>query len=277
MNFEAILAIASHMNAPGPRFRRAYHKKTAVWLDEQFFHLLKLLGVDSLMEVGAHGADASIRFAEAGGSSVAIEANPYIYAEKTRDSQKFGVNTVNCAVGETPTVQDLWLYSDSPTDGRSSLRKQEGVSYRGNRIAVRTIDDLRKEYLPDSQGLSLWIDVEGCSLEVLKGAQETLLDTRTKCLKVEVEANEFWEGQSLAPEVHRYLRGKGFDRFLRDMEYGNQYNVIYVRESLCPDLFELHKQAVEALMNLRLTSWERGKDLAQRLVRRAQSAVHKSE
>lgn len=51
---------------------------TAKELDELFFKIAEYLKVKYLIECGAHGAEASIRFIKQGGKAIAIEANPYI-------------------------------------------------------------------------------------------------------------------------------------------------------------------------------------------------------
>lgn len=76
----------------------------------------------------------------------------------------------------------------------------------------------------------IWIDVQGGELDAFRGARETLRDV--KLIMTEVGLGSYYQGQSLKPDIDKFLRSCGFrelpEGFERCFEY--EGNAIYVRE-----------------------------------------------
>jgi FkbM family methyltransferase len=68
----------------------------------------------------------------------------------------------------------------------------------------------------------LKLDTQGSEYEVLQGGLETL--AKTKKLKVEVEKDEWYVGQKIAPEVDEYIKSFGFTRYKTN---DNKYHADY--------------------------------------------------
>ena len=72
--------------------------------------------------------------------------------------------------------------------------------------------DLLDNYTKDLHTIDfLKLDTQGSEYEVLKGGLETL--AKTKRLKVEVEYDQWYKGQKIAPEVDEFITSLGFSRY----------------------------------------------------------------
>ena len=110
-------------------------------------------------------------------------------------------------------------FYNTAKDNCSSLREPNGkVLLKRNRadiaqyttITVET--DLLDNYTKDLEVIDfLKLDTQGSEYEVLLGGLETL--TKTKELKVEVEFDQWYKGQKIAPEVDKYIKSLGFERY----------------------------------------------------------------
>lgn len=84
----------------------------------------------------------------------------------------------------------------------------------------------------DLRGLPccLWIDAEGASAQVLAGSEAIL--PQITSLYIEVELNEYWEGQWKDIQLFEWLLEHNFIPTLRDFEYRFQYNCIWINKNL---------------------------------------------
>ena len=238
-------AAADRMRGKSERHRKLYRRKTASWLDDCFFRILRSLKVKHLVECGAHEAAASVRFIRDGGAlALAVEANPFTFSTKTVHAQHTeGVVVVNCGVGVEPGELDFFIPASGSTDGSASFLRKEGVEYFSQRVKVLTLDALYRENFSVVERTGLWIDVEGLGLDVLRGGSQLLEQPNCLVIKIEVEAAQFWSGQSRSDAVNKYLESVGFVPVLRDMEYPGQYNLIYIRADHVAGLDEVLLQS----------------------------------
>jgi hypothetical protein len=72
----------------------------------------------------------------------------------------------------------------------------------------------------------IWMDAQGSELDVLRGAVETLKDV--KVILTEVGLGQYYQGQSLKPEIDAFLMGQGF----RELEYGFKQNFQYEGDTI---------------------------------------------
>jgi len=112
----------------------------------------------------------------------------------------------------------------------SSLREPNAdVLLKRNRVDIAeytttTVEtDLLDNYTKDIDVVDfLKLDTQGSEYEVLKGGLDTL--TKTKELKVEVEYDQWYKGQKIAPEVDEYITSLGFKRYKTNE---NKYHADY--------------------------------------------------
>ena len=242
------IATSRHKICKSKYHRKAAGRKTAHWLDETFFLMLRHLDTDYLVECGAHEASASVRFVKDGGKkALAIEANPITFATRTKVAERqSGVTAVNLGVASKPGHLDFHIPQENSLDGSASFLRKPGVEYRSERVPVDTLDNIAGRYFSEPGRMALWVDVEGLAGEVLGSGSSLLSSPQCIALKVEVESNPFWGGQELGSQLVQSLSELGFTPVLRDIEYDSQFNIVFLRTSL-----------VEALDEFILGAWSR--------------------
>jgi len=230
-----------------------------------YFHELTALTKPALfVEAGAYKGEASRRVKRDQPSCrvVAFEANPYNY-ERYAEELGFvaaGIEYHNLAV--TDAAGPVIFHLRSSADGEG-LRKVTGNSSLLRRLHADTeyesltvdgvmLDDF---FVNDAQEpVCLWVDVEGASAQVLRGATKLL--QRTELVLIEVEEKPMWEGQWCSIDVIEFFLDAGFVPLTRDAEYNQQYNVIFVREDVYerPEVLlshELHTNYLTQHMGVR--------------------------
>lgn len=248
------IATSRHKISKSKFHRKAAGRKTAHWLDETFFLMLRHLETDYLVECGAHEASASVRFVRDGGKrALAIEANPVTFATKTKVAERQnGVIAVNLGVASRPGHLDFHIPQDNSLDGSASFLRKPDVEYRSERVPVDTLDNIAGRYFSEPGRMALWVDVEGLAGEVLGSGSSLLRSPQCVALKVEVESKPFWSGQELGSQLVGSLSEWGFTPVLRDIEYDSQFNIVFLRTSLVEALDEFLVRAWSRLVETRL-------------------------
>jgi FkbM family methyltransferase len=217
------------------RLDKRHRAKTADRLRSVFFDLQEEIRPDLFVEVGAYDAITSIHMRSIlpAARIVAFEANPsnhkhfsespdYDYAS---EMVEYVASAVSDVVGQK--TFKMMGRNDLGLSKKSSLLNRTDASrkYEDVEVPCTTLDS----YFSDShhKTSSLWIDVEGASREVLKGASR-VLDTAQSVL-IEVEDIQYWQGQWLAADVISFMEGRGFRQAGRDFEYAHQYNILFAR------------------------------------------------
>ncbi len=248
ISFDTFLAqteayLAPHSTAYGRDFNQFSNRM----LVESYFALIKAYDSKVFLELGAHRATASRNFmrAEPGRFAIAIEANPFNYKRFCDAVQAGGTIYRNLALtDETGPVK--MILSDTQRDrnkghtstANSILKRASFSDVMEVEVQGITFDDLITQATSDgdipaliNEPPVLWVDVEGATSQLLKGAQIAL----PKCLAVfvEVEAEALYEGQVTVEGIDAQFRALGFSPILRDCEYQpRQYNIIYVNDCL---------------------------------------------
>ncbi len=208
---------------------------SAQLLRESFMQILESESVDLLLEVGAHQAEASVMFVKrTTGRAIAFEANPFTFDQFTKKAADHGVDARNLGIGERKGQMQLLIPLKNSkrylTPGSASFRARVDLAaYEVRDVAVMSIDDVVRG-LP-SGPCGLWIDAEGTSMEVLKGAEHLLGSGLCRAIMIELEATRFWSGQATADQIDAWLVHRGFSAVMRDAEYELQFNVVYVLTS----------------------------------------------
>ncbi len=204
-------------------------------LVELFFDLVESVDVRRFVEAGAKDGSASLRAVRRGGIQcvVAFEPNPYTFRRFASEFEGSGVTYEQLALVDGDPRQVTFYVKrtseGSPwADGQGSLLIPTDHPPGCEEVTVEgvTLDS----YLgaPDGVSTALWVDVEGASAGVLRGAAALLQDTSV--MIVEVEERPAWEGQQwLAPDVIAYLRRFGLVPVARDRQSRFQFNIVFVR------------------------------------------------
>lgn len=208
-------------------------------LEGLFFELVSKFAPPVFIEAGAKDPLVSRRVRRllgAGASVVAFEANPYTFERftKKQDHAALGVDYRNIALATHPgevTFNVRRREDGVPhADGQGSLLKHE--SYEPGHIEVSvnatTLDHVLDEF--NFAEFLLWVDVEGALREVLSGATSAL--EHAQAIFIEVEDQQVWGGQWLAPRVQEFLLEAGLVPVARDFQSDYQHNLVFVRMDL---------------------------------------------
>jgi len=195
-----------------------------------FYKKAKEIKPDIFCEIGAYEASASKELSTIENISIfAYEANKYIYEMYRDDKDLKNVNYKNFAISNITEKVNFYIMKDYVKSGANSLLKRNTEMYSDSKyggyelteVDCFTLDSLHSK----DNSYVLWIDVEGCGLQVLEGSKEILKNT--KLILIEVESIQHWEDQKLDTEIISFLESYGFKIVARDQEYPYQYNIMF--------------------------------------------------
>ena len=226
---------------------------------ELFLDVCELLGPGASFEVGAREAlfSSEIKRRRPEISCYAFEANPYVF-ERFRKGLQPDIKYLNEAIGPDNIPKqfhipltiprpsgDLQLSNTNPTSSLK-LRTGSGILYETVTCKCDTLDAWHERVgWPAS---ALWIDAEGATDEVIRGASQALLRS-VVCIAIELERSAGWRGQWLAGDVIAELRKVGFHPVARDCEMPWQYNQMFVSERvMTPRILERVRTYVDKLL-----------------------------
>lgn len=220
-------------------------------LVELFFALVRAIEPATFVEAGAKDAGASMRAARAGIPNVlAFEANPYTHRRFAEAARAVGVEYEQLALTDErePVTMFVRLRDDGSAiaDGQASMLVRPGHAPGYERVVVEGVRlDDRIAGRPGP--IAIWVDVEGASSWVLRGAPTTL--DRCGVLMIEVEERVSWAGQEwLHVDVIEHLLAHGLVPVARDRQSRFQFNVVFVR----------HEQLGEPSVAAAIEAWRSG-------------------
>lgn len=194
-----------------------------------FYKKAKEIKPDVFCEIGAYEASASKELSDIENISIfAYEANKYIYEMYRNDKGLKNVNYKNLAISNTIGKVNFYIMKDYVKSGANSLLKRNTETYSNLEYELTEVDSFTLDSLHSKdkeKSYVLWIDVEGCGLQVLEGSKEILKNT--KLILIEVENIQHWEDQKMDKEIISFLESYGFKIVARDQEYPNQYNIMF--------------------------------------------------
>jgi len=205
-------------------------------IERFFFRLAGILGSDLFVEAGARDAASSVRARRhlANARIVAFEANPLNYTRHRHNIRlaENGVEYLHKALSDQSGTAE---FNVQIVNGRASADGQGSILPRPGAEGEETVsvDAVRlDEFFPKGTFTSccIWVDVEGATQQVLKGAEEML--PSVDLLFVEVEDRAVWDGQWLSYDVMSFLNDKGFLPVARDYQSRYQYNVLFLRREI---------------------------------------------
>jgi FkbM family methyltransferase len=203
--------------------------KSVQALQDLFFEIVANRQPMLFIEAGAKGAGISRRARNVlpKAQVVAFEANPYVYEKwKTRAR---GYEYLNLALSDRSGELPFHIHDGIPADHgqHSLLLRNSNADVSTVRVNATTLDD---HFANNVDECCIWMDVEGATGNVLRGAPKTL--DRTAALLVEMESRAIWQGQWLAREVSAFLNDLGLRLVARDDQSRFQYNAIFVRSDV---------------------------------------------
>jgi len=175
-----------------------------------------------VLHVGAHEAEEADVYARWGAEVLWVEANPTL-ANRLKER---GLNVVCGAAWSSAGPLTLHVASN----GHSSSVYPMGL-HTIRHPDVHTVGTVQTEgfrldslpFLPDMLNL----DIQGAELEALKGAVGLLGGVRWIC--TEVSSEELYVGQSLVPELDRWLGERGFVQVAAEWTDRGWGDALYVR------------------------------------------------
>lgn len=199
--------------------------------------VLRMDHVQNLIEVGANRGNISKSFCRSNVSrkAWAFEANRDIFRDFTSRNIPNNMQAINLGIGSSDKNSvplKIPLQKRSKFSGNGSfLTRLESDEYETLDVEMVSLDNYFQQNF-QYEPAAIWIDVEGYSLQVLKGATQLLNSNRISHIFIELESWNFWTAGANANEIHDLLRGYGFHIVARDFEHPGQYNCIYRRIEL---------------------------------------------
>lgn len=203
-------------------------------LVELFFSLVEVTGVERFVEAGAKDAGASRRAATGLGIAdvVAFEANPYTHRRFVDTVSDDGIDYRHRALSETAGEMVFLVRLDDAgkpmADGQGSLlvRPDHVPGYEPVPVTAERLDRALGD---DSEPrTAMWVDVEGASAQVLRGAVGML--GTVNVVMIEVESDRRWDEQEwIDHDVVEFFSSVGLRPVARDRQSRLQYNIVFAR------------------------------------------------
>lgn len=207
-----------------------WRKKTSGLLRNFFINLNTNLEVNSFVEIGAHEASISIDLKKLEIKNVyAFEANPFVYKKYVSRLRELNISYENKAISEingTVKISIPRFSQDLARPDSSLLKRSAEANYEEIEVESKTLESVIIENR--LQDISLWIDTEGLTLNVLQSAGKEI--GKVNLILAEVEDINYWKNQRSAVDVFKYCYENNFVAIARDMDGRGQYNVIFVRD-----------------------------------------------
>ena len=205
-------------------------KKSAQILDTFFFNCIDILNVKEFIECGAHEASASKRLSKKGVKAIAIEANPITFNKLTLlDSNK--VQCFNVGLSDSEEEISFYIPTDDVMAGNATFQPKKFDNYVSKKIKVKKLDNLLNDCKFGYHPGALWIDVEGYQRQVLDGAKNYLKNPNLLIVKIELEQDPVFTGQSTSEIIDDKFKSFGFELIFCDDENGYQFNAVYLRKT----------------------------------------------
>ena len=179
--------------------------------------LVRHLGPDMVMDIGANKGQFGSRLRGAGYSASMLSCEPLseafsVLGERVSGDARW--DALNVAVGAEAGAMDINVAGNSvsssllPMNGRHLEVAPSSAYMRTEQVQVTTVDALVAEHDIDPARAVLKADVQGYEAMVLDGAQATLGDFAGVIL--ELSLVPLYDGQALLPELLQRMERSGF-------------------------------------------------------------------
>lgn len=181
------------------------------------FDLMRRLGVDLVLDVGANTGQFAGELREQGyqGRIISFEPIPSVYRELERNAAADPLwTTKNYALGNEDGGQTIhvsqksWSSSLLEVTAASTSAFPDSRAVSTETISVRRLDSVFHEL--DADGAKIWlkVDTQGYEMRVLEGAVNSL--GRVAMLQLELAFVPMYEGQALFHDVYHWVVARGF-------------------------------------------------------------------
>ena len=166
-----------------------------------------------ILHIGANNGSEALHYSQLNLPVIWIEADPAIFKSLQDHLTRFPMqNALNVLLSDTNGPIDFFVTSNSGFSSSVHLLSQRGKDVwdievrESKRLNSLRFDDL---VVPNLETFNFWVvDVQGHELQVLKGAEKSLLFVNW--ILVEVSTVPFYDNQCLFDEVDSWLESKGF-------------------------------------------------------------------
>jgi len=160
-----------------------------------------------------------------------FEAHPELFLNIKNTYPEF--NIFNCAISNNtkPITFNAADLKQEANPGLSSVLETVNGNFKSYTV---TVDGWRMDDISENMNIHdvdlVKIDVEGFSLQVLKGFGDLL--NNTQCIQIELEHKEFWKGQSSYDEVKSFLNKNNFIEIVHIRIGHDQSDSLWVKNNL---------------------------------------------
>jgi FkbM family methyltransferase len=177
----------------------------------------RLAGIDLVLDVGANEGSfgRALRNEGYAGRIVSFEPLSLAYAKLERSAEADPAwQCMRVALGAQSgravlNVAGNWASSSFLPMKRRLRRADPRFAYvETEEVDVAALDDLRPRFVEPNDRLYVKLDVQGFELEVLRGAEETLV--QADALDVELSLTRLYDGAPLMDDVVDYIGARGF-------------------------------------------------------------------
>jgi FkbM family methyltransferase len=179
--------------------------------------ILDMYGTDVVLDVGANSGQYARRLISMGYANRIVSFEPLkcAFAKLRANARPYSNWKIeNIALGSFDGVSEINVSRNSQS---SSLREmlpahseaEPSTAYVGRQpVTVRRLDSILDDYWDPAERCFLKLDVQGFEKDVLDGAVGVL--DRIDGLQLEMAAEACYEGETLFPEMVRFLMDSGF-------------------------------------------------------------------
>ena len=226
--------LGSNVNwgTPGAGGQKAQTRVKA--LIDLFFAIGDELQLSYILEIGAHDAESSKRFIASNPhrKALAYDASPEVVERVVAQGLPERMQLIQKAIGTKKGEITFYKPNDSFYAVWGSTARRAGFTdVTEILVPIISMDEaaLPIPYVEPTRNIALWVDVEGCALDVLKSGRPTLLD-RIGIVYVELNDVSAYEGSANAINVIALMLEVGFVPLARDNEYPDAWNALFVHK-----------------------------------------------
>ena len=226
--------LGSNVNwgTPGAGGQKAQTRVKA--LIDLFFTISDELQLSDILEIGAHDAESSRRFiaSDPHRKALAYDASPEVVQRVVAQGLPERFQLIQRAIGTKKGEITFYKPNDSFYAVWGSTARRAGFTdVTEIQVPIISLDEAAEPIQGStSRNIALWVDVEGCALDVLTSGSSTL---RVRVAVVYVELNDInaYEGSANAVKVIALFLELGFVPLARDNEYPDAWNLVFVHQS----------------------------------------------
>jgi FkbM family methyltransferase len=179
-----------------------------------FLFIARILNPGFVFDIGSRDANDAIMFRKVipqKSRIFAIEASPSLFKKMKKNPilKKKKIEIFNYAIERKEGIKNFYTFSKKKGTG-SLIKRNNKTNLKKTKVKTisldRLINILKIRYLKKA---FLWIDVEGSSYDVIKGARSTL--SNVDAIIIELETKELFYKQRLANIVIKEIKKFDFD------------------------------------------------------------------